>query len=179
MGDGGSGSTQEPMVKYIYGIYWFDVALFFLDDLRFLGLNGKNNFNLVCFGYQDVDVVKSLQSQLDDAMKMIQSLKIQQNESQSPAVRTTATPPSSAGKTTTSTPSPATSAKTKPVKPAWSIPTAKASPPAPEDKAGSTSWTLLIARILFPEVCSLELWKDPEEPIKFLNPRLPIKISIP
>jgi len=47
MGDGGSGSTQEPMVKYIYGIYWFDVALFFLDDLRFLDLNGKNNFNLV------------------------------------------------------------------------------------------------------------------------------------
>ncbi len=47
--DGGSGSTQEPMVKSS-GIFWFDVTPFFLVDLRFLDLYKweKSEINLVC-----------------------------------------------------------------------------------------------------------------------------------
>ena len=81
---------------------------------------------------------------------MIQSLKIKQNESGSPAGITTATPPSSAAKTDGTTPSPAMSAKTKPVKPPLSKPSkASSSPPKSGEKAGSISWTLLIALFLF------------------------------
>lgn len=145
-------------------------------DFLIWDLNGKTHlskFDLVFFGYQDVDVVKNLTSQLNDAMKMIQSLQRQNSSKSSPATttgRTSPTPPSSAGKTTT-TPSPATSAKTKVVKPGCSVPSPAATPPNNEDKVGSMSWTLLIASILFPQ--------RSRRTHQILNPKLPIKISIP